>query len=355
MVNKNQKQNGNKYRYKSSGVDISAGNNFVREITPLAESTNRKGTLSNIGGFAALFDLKGAGYIDPILVAATDGVGTKLKIAVETRILDFVGIDLVAMCVNDLICQGAEPLFFLDYIATGKLDIDASRRIISSIVTGCKEANTALIGGETAEMPGMYQNNEFDLAGFAIGAFNRGKEIPKGIVTGDTIIGLLSSGIHSNGFSLVRKIINDSALDLKSTSPFSTNSLGRELLEPTKIYVQEILQLLKGDFLKGIAHITGGGITENLPRILNDQIGAKIDISSWPLPEIFNWLFKIGNLNHEETLQTFNCGIGMIIIVDKDKKTDVLNILNIKNQTAFEIGEITDSGKLEYFGELSNA
>ena len=340
------------YSYKSSGVDIDAGNNFVKKITSLAKTTSRQGTMNSIGGFGALFDTKAAGYTDPILVAATDGVGTKLKIAMEMKILDYVGIDLVAMCVNDLICQGAEPLFFLDYIATGKLNIESSKQIIAGIVTGCKEANTALIGGETAEMPGMYKNDEFDLAGFAVGALNRGKELPKGIAVGDTIIGLMSSGIHSNGYSLVRKIIKSNSLNLTSSSPFSKNSLGRDLLEPTKIYVQGVLKLIRNDFPKGIAHITGGGITENLPRILSRQFGAQVDLSSWRLPLVFNWLLREFKLNREDCLKTFNCGIGMVIIVRREQKDEVLSILNAKNENAFDIGKITNSGKLEYFGNF---
>ncbi len=338
--------------YKDAGVDIDAGNELVKRITPLANSTSREGAISSLGGFGALFDLKAAGYDDPILVAATDGVGTKLKIAIDAKILNFVGIDLVAMCVNDLICQGAEPLFFLDYLSTGKLDVKLAEQIVTGIVAGCKEAKIALIGGETAEMPGMYQKEEFDLAGFAVGALNRGKELPNNIEPGDIIIGLASSGVHSNGYSLVRRIFKNNGLDLNSPSPFSKHSFGRDLLEPTKIYVSDILRLINCDLVKGAAHITGGGITENLPRVLSKQLGAQIDVSSWPLLNIFKWLFEKGSLDQGESLKTFNCGIGMIIIVSKEKKPIVLKMLNKKAENAFDIGKITNSGRVEFFGKF---
>ena len=353
MSNERNKSNlKHRYNYKDAGVDVFAGNSFIKNIAPLVKSTARSGTTSAIGGFGGHFDLKAAGYKDPILVAATDGVGTKLKIAIETKILHSVGIDLVAMCTNDLICQGAEPLFFLDYIATGKLDIAKSEEIISGIVAGCKTANTALIGGETAEMPGMYQANEFDLAGFAVGALNRGKELPKNIEEGDILIGLASSGIHSNGYSLIRKILDSSDMDFFSPSPFSEGSLGSSLLEPTKIYVQDVLKLLKCEMPKGIAHITGGGITENLPRILTHDLGAKIDLGSWPLPKVFRWLFNEFDLHQDECLKTFNCGLGMILVIAKEYKNEVLKILNEKHESAFYIGQITSSKNIQYTGNF---
>jgi phosphoribosylformylglycinamidine cyclo-ligase len=338
--------------YKNAGVDIDAGNNFVTAIKPLARSTRRNGALNNLGGFGALFDLKAAGYDDPILVAATDGVGTKLKVAIETRTLSSVGIDLVAMCVNDLICQGAEPLFFLDYLATAKLNVSEATDIIDGITKGCKLANIALIGGETAEMPGMYDKGDFDLAGFAVGALNRGENLPKNIKKGDILIGISSSGIHSNGFSLVRKIIKDLDLSLESTAPFAKGKLGIELLEPTRIYVKSVLDLHKNNLIKGLAHITGGGLTENVPRILDKTLGAEINLNSIVLPEVFQWLFSQTKLEQHEALKTFNCGIGMVLVVSEENVSQSLSILQKYKEKAMVIGEIIEGVGVKYSGVL---
>jgi phosphoribosylformylglycinamidine cyclo-ligase len=343
----------NSLDYKKSGVDIEAGNNFVEKIIPLAKSTNRKGNLSNLGGFGALFDLRAAGYNDPILVAATDGVGTKLKIAIETKNLESVGVDLVAMCVNDIICQGAEPLFFLDYLATGKLNIKDSIDIVAGIAKGCLEANTALIGGETAEMPGMYKEGEFDLAGFSVGAVERGNELPKGIKVGDKLIGISSSGIHSNGYSLVRMIVNNRNLNWDSPCQFSEKNLGDAFLEPTKIYVKSILELKKKGFLNGLAHITGGGLTENIPRILSNNQGAKINLSSWKIPKVFKWLLNGSQLSEREYLKTFNCGIGMVAVVSEENSSHALDNLIENGELAFEIGEIIIGSQIQYTGSLN--
>jgi phosphoribosylformylglycinamidine cyclo-ligase len=338
--------------YKNAGVDINAGNNFVTAIKPLARSTRRNGALSSLGGFGALFDLKAAGYDDPILVAATDGVGTKLKIAIETRSLSSVGIDLVAMCVNDLICQGAEPLFFLDYLATAKLNVYEATDIIEGITKGCKLANIALIGGETAEMPSMYNKGDFDLAGFAVGALNRGENLPKNIKKGDSLIGIGSSGIHSNGFSLVRKIIKDLDLSLESAAPFAKGKLGIELLEPTRIYVKSVLDLHKNNLIKGLAHITGGGLTENVPRILDKPLGAEINLNSIVLPEVFQWLLSQAKLEQHEALKTFNCGIGMVLVVSEENVSQTLSILQKYKEKAMVIGEIIEGVGVKYSGVL---
>ena len=339
--------------YKNSGVNIDAGNSFVTAIKPLARSTRRNGALSSLGGFGALFDLKAAGYDDPILVAATDGVGTKLKVAIETRVLSSVGIDLVAMCVNDLICQGAEPLFFLDYLATAKLNVSEATDIIEGITKGCKLANIALIGGETAEMPGMYDKGDFDLAGFAVGALNRGKNLPKNIKKGDRLIGIGSSGIHSNGFSLVRKIIKDLDLSLESAAPFAKGKLGVELLEPTRIYVKSVLDLHKNNLIKGLAHITGGGLTENVPRILDKTLGAEINLNSIVLPEVFQWLLSQAKLEQHEALKTFNCGIGMVLVVSEENVLESLSVLQKYKEKAMVIGEIIEGVGVKYSGVLA--
>ncbi len=343
----------NSISYKSAGVDVDAGNEFIQKISPLASSTQRPGTMSGLGGFGALFDLKAAGYSDPIIVAATDGVGTKLKIAIETGSLKTVGIDLVAMCVNDLICQGAEPLFFLDYFATAKLNMEEAISVIEGIAEGCKRSNISLIGGETAEMPGMYRNGDFDLAGFAIGALNRGETLPKNIKEGDIIISVHSSGIHSNGLSLARMVIKDLGLSWQSKAPFSNKTLGTEFLEPTKIYAKPIIHLIKRRLVNGLAHITGGGLTENIPRILNETFGAKIDLNKLIIPDIFKWLFKTSKISQKEALKTFNCGTGMILIVNQNDVNEVRSILNDHNEPTSVIGEITRDRGLQYTGKLS--
>ena len=276
--------------YADAGVDIDAGNLLVEKIKPAAKRTQRTGVMSGLGGFGALFDLKGAGYVDPILVAATDGVGTKLRIAIDTGNVDTIGIDLVAMCVNDLVCQGAEPLFFLDYFATGKLELDQATRIINGIAEGCAQSGCALIGGETAEMPGMYHKGDFDLAGFAVGAMERGTDLPAGVVAGDVLLGLGSNGVHSNGYSFVRKVVELSNLGWDADCPFGEGTLGEALLAPTRLYVTQTLKAIRAGGVHALAHITGGGLTENLPRVLPEGLGATIDLSAWELPPVFRWL-----------------------------------------------------------------
>ena len=341
-----------KIAYKSSGVDIAAGNALIKQISPLARSTQRSGSIGNLGGFGALFDLKAAGYHDPILVAATDGVGTKLKIAIETGNLRTVGIDLVAMCVNDLICQGAEPLFFLDYFATAKLNVAEATSVIKGITKGCQLSKMSLIGGETAEMPGMYKPGEFDLAGFAIGAVNRGETLPTDISTGDLIISLHSSGIHSNGFSFVRMMVKNLGYSWQSISPFSEKKLGVELLKPTKIYVKSVMKLKKKNLLNGVAHITGGGLLENIPRILGEEHGAQINLDALFLPDIFKWLFLASKISQEEALRTFNCGTGMILVVKKENVEEIQSILKSCNEENSIIGEITSKKGIKFTGSL---
>ncbi len=307
-----------KVTYRDAGVDIDAGNALVKAIGPLAAKTKRKGVLGSIGGFGGLFDLKPCGFKDPVLVAATDGVGTKLKLAIETGIHSGIGIDLVAMNVNDLVVQGAEPLFFLDYFATGKLDLGVAETVIGSIAKGCTEAGCALIGGETAEMPGLYAPGDYDLAGFAVGAVERSEILPsKDIETGDVILALPSSGLHSNGFSLVRRVVKESGLGLDDAAPFAPKmKLGEALLTPTRIYVRQILEALRATgAIKALAHITGGGLTDNIPRVLSSDLAAEIDLGSLQLPPVFGWLMTEARLDQSEMLRTFNCGIGMILIV----------------------------------------
>ena len=311
--------------YRDAGVDIEAGDALVEAIKPLAKATGRAGVLGALGGFGALFDLKAAGFSDPILVSTTDGVGTKLKIAIETGIHDFVGIDLVAMCVNDLIVQGAAPLFFLDYFATGALDVGAAKRVIAGIAEGCKIAGCALVGGETAEMPGMYAAGDYDLAGFSVGAAERGTLLPAGVAVGDAILALPASGVHSNGFSLVRRIIADAGLGWDAPAPFAAgSSLAQALMTPTRIYVKPMLALHKAGLLKGAAHITGGGLPGNLPRALPAGTGAILQ-APWIMPPVFSWLAKTGNVAAPEMLRVFNCGVGMTLVVsDADAAIEVL-------------------------------
>ena len=338
--------------YSDAGVDIDAGNELVKRIKPSLKMTNRPGSISSVGGFGGLFDLKSAGFKDPILVAATDGVGTKLKIAIETKQLSTVGIDLVAMCVNDLVCQGAEPLFFLDYFATGKLVLEDAEKIIGGIAAGCQEAGCALIGGETAEMPGMYQGKDFDLAGFSVGAVERGQAFPRQTNDGDVIIGLRSNGIHSNGYSLVRKIVETSGLKWTDAAPFEGLSLSKALLKPTKLYVKQCLKILSVSEIKAFAHITGGGLTENIVRTLTKGQGIEIKLSNWELPPIFKWLSDIGDVNKFEMLKTFNCGIGMTIICSPSSTDTVFSLLQKIGEQPIIIGHVTNSGKVEYFGNF---
>lgn len=309
-----------KTSYKESGVDIDAGNAFVDKIKPIAKATIRNGCMSAIGGFGALFDIKALGMVDPIIVSTTDGVGTKLRLAIESGKLDTIGIDLVAMCVNDLLAQGAESLFFLDYFATAKLNVDEAVQIVKGIAEGCSMAGCALIGGETAEMPGMYHGNDFDLAGFAVGAVERDNLLPKkDIKEGDLLVGLSSSGFHSNGYSLVRHVIKKASIDVNINSPFAEGkSILDCLLEPTKIYVKEIMPYIQNNQIKAIAHITGGGLKENIIRVLPDNLGVKINTRSWQIPEIFNWIQKLGQIEVDEMLRTFNCGIGLVLVINQE-------------------------------------
>ncbi|WP_170418633.1 phosphoribosylformylglycinamidine cyclo-ligase [Ruegeria arenilitoris] len=338
--------------YADAGVDIDAGNALVDRIKPAAKRTNRPGVMSSLGGFGALFDLKGAGYSDPILVGATDGVGTKLRIAIDTGVVDGVGIDLVAMCVNDLICQGAEPLFFLDYFATGKLDTDTAARIIEGIAEGCVRSGCALIGGETAEMPGMYPDGDFDLAGFAVGAMERGSDLPAGVQAGDVLLELASDGVHSNGYSLVRKLVEISGLGWDADSPFCDGPLGDALLTPTRLYVKPALSAIRAGGVHALAHITGGGLTENLPRVLPDDLGAQIDLNAWDLPPVFRWLAETGGIAEAEMLKTFNCGIGMIVVCAADRADDLAALLKDAGETVARIGTVTEGAGVSYAGKL---
>ncbi len=329
--------------YAQAGVDIDAGNAMVEEIKPLVRATRRPGADAEIGGFGGLFDLKAAGFRDPILVAANDGVGTKVKIAIETGIHDTVGIDLVAMCVNDIIVQGAEPLFFLDYFATGKLSPEVGVAIVRGIAEGCRQAGCALIGGETAEMPGLYARGDYDLAGFAVGAAERGTLLPKTVAPGDVLIGLPSSGVHSNGFSLVRRIVEAAGLAWNAPAPFAPGQpLGRALLEPTRIYVKPMLAALRQtDGIHGIVHITGGGFPDNIPRVLPDGVGVRLDLDAIPVPPVFGWLARAGGVAEAEMLRTFNCGIGLIVIAAPDTAEAVVAALQTEGEKPVLIGEVT--------------
>ena len=350
--------------YKDAGVDIDAGNALVEAIKGDAKSTTRSGVMAGLGGFGAMFDLKNAGFKDPILVAGTDGVGTKLKVAICTDKHDTVGIDLVAMCVNDLIVQGAEPLFFLDYYATGKLDVAAGKDIISGIAEGCRQSGCALIGGETAEMPGMYGGGDYDLAGFCVGAVERDEVLTgQDVVEGDVILGLASNGLHSNGFSLVRKVVSDAViggqadtkleaavrdhivdrarLAYEIDAPFAPGQkLGEALLAPTRIYVKSCLKAIKAGGVHALSHITGGGILENIPRILPDTLAAEVDATAWDTPAVFKWLQKEGNIASTEMARTFNCGIGMAVLVEASRAAELKAIFESEGETVFEIGRI---------------
>ena len=331
--------------YAAAGVDIAAGNALVERIKPAAAATARPGVMAGLGGFGALFDLKAAGYTDPVLVAATDGVGTKLRIAIDTGMLDGVGVDLVAMCVNDLVCQGAEPLFFLDYFATGRLDVTRAAAVVEGIARGCAEAGCALIGGETAEMPGLYTGEDFDLAGFAVGAMERGTALPAGVAEGDVLLGLPSSGVHSNGFSLVRRIVEVSGLSWASPAPFGSLSLGAELLEPTRLFVRPALAAIRAGGVHALAHITGGGLTENLPRVLPEGLGAEIDLTAWEMPPVFSWLAQAGGVAEAEMLRAFNCGIGMVAVVAPDRAEALAALLDAR-----PIGMVQPGAGVAYTG-----
>ena len=338
--------------YADAGVDIDAGNALVDRIKPAAKRTNRTGTMGGLGGFGALFDLKAAGYNDPILVAATDGVGTKLRIAIDTGNVDTIGIDLVAMCVNDLVCQGAEPLLFLDYFATGKLDVEEATRIITGIAAGCEASGCALIGGETAEMPGMYHKGDFDLAGFAVGAMERGTELPAGVAEGDVLLGLASNGVHSNGYSFVRKVVELSGLSWEAASPFSDGTLGAALLAPTRLYVKQSLAAIRAGGVHALAHITGGGLTENPPRVVPEGLACEIDLSAWDLPPVFRWLAKTANMAEPELLKTFNCGIGMIAFVEQARAAELADLFRAQGETVVELGRVVKGEGVIYKGRL---
>jgi phosphoribosylformylglycinamidine cyclo-ligase len=344
--------------YKDSGVDIDAGEALVERISGAAKATRRPGAGADLGGFGGLFDIKAAGFKDPVLVSSTDGVGTKLKIAIETGRLTGIGQDLVAMCVNDIVVQGAEPLFFLDYYATGKLDVDAAAVTIEGIARACGESGCALIGGETAEMPGLYAHGDFDLAGFAVGAAERGAILPKteDMRAGDVLIGVASSGVHSNGFSLVRKVVEISGLGYDAPAPFDASvTLGEALLTPTHLYVKSALAAIKAGGVKGLAHITGGGITENTPRALPAGLDAAVDLAAWRLPPVFDWLRKTAGIGAAEMLRTFNCGIGLAVVADPSKSASIISAFADSGLGAFRIGELVageGESKVRYGGRL---
>lgn len=330
------------YTYAQAGVSIAAGNALVRAIAPLARSTRRPGADADLGGFGGMFDLKAAGFVDPLLVAANDGVGTKLKLAIEWDRHEGVGVDLVAMCVNDLIVQGAEPLFFLDYYASGKLDAAVAERVVASIAEGCKTAGCALIGGETAEMPGMYADGDYDLAGFCVGAVERTNVLTgREIAAGDVMLGLASSGVHSNGFSLVRRLATDRGWKLDRPALFDQDKLLIDhLMAPTRIYVASLLPLLRERRIKGLAHITGGGLLENIPRVLPDGVHAVVDADAWEQSRLMAFLQAQGAIEPEEMARTFNCGIGMVVIVSADEAEAVTAALQAADETVFAIGRI---------------
>jgi len=334
--------NGPPLTYKDAGVDIDAGDSLVEHIKPLARSTNRPGVMGGLGGFGGLFDLKAAGFRDPILVSGTDGVGTKLKVAIEAANPDTVGIDLVAMCVNDIVVQGAEPLFFLDYYATGRLDVDAGRRVVAGIAEGCRRAGCALVGGETAEMPGMYAEGDYDLAGFAVGAAERDALLPRtDIAAGDVVLGLAASGPHSNGYSLVRRIVERSGLGWDAAAPFAHGPLGDALLEPTRIYVKPLLAAMRATgAIKGLAHITGGGLPGNVPRCLPDGLRARLDAHTWRAPAVFGWLQDVGKVPTDDMLRTFNCGLGMVVVVAAGDAERTAKALAEAGETVSTVGTI---------------
>jgi phosphoribosylformylglycinamidine cyclo-ligase len=344
--------------YAQSGVDIDAGNEMVETIKPLVRATRRPGADAEIGGFGGLFDLKAAGFVDPILVAANDGVGTKVMVAIQSGVHHTVGIDLVAMCVNDLVVQGAEPLFFLDYYATGKLDPKTGAAIVAGIAEGCRIAGCALIGGETAEMPGLYAKDDYDLAGFSVGAAERGRLLPREDVrAGDVVLGLPSSGVHSNGFSLVRRIVAASGLGWDAPAPFAPGKrLGEALLEPTRIYVKPLLAALRAtDAIKALAHVTGGGFPDNLPRVLPKGVGIELDLPAIPVLPVFKWLAKAGGVAESEMLRTVNCGIGMVAAVAADRAAEAEEALRAAGESPVRLGRVVaadDEPRVRYRGAL---
>lgn len=326
--------------YRDAGVDIEAGDALVERIKPLAKATDRTGTMGGLGGFGALFDLKAAGFADPVLVSSTDGVGTKLKLAIDSGIHGTVGQDLVAMCVNDLVVQGAEPLFFLDYFATGKLEVAQAAEVIAGVAEGCRIAGCALVGGETAEMPGLYKGGDYDLAGFSVGAAERGSLLPRpDIGPGDVLLGLASSGVHSNGFSLVRRVLAATNLTLAAPAPFAGGtSVAEALLAPTRIYVKPLLAAHRAGLVKAAAHITGGGLPGNLPRVLPDGVVAALDARAWPVPAVFAWLARAGGVTAEEMLRVFNCGIGMVVVVAAEQAEAAAALLSAAGEAVHRIG-----------------
>ena len=348
--------------YAQSGVDIDAGNRMVEMIKPLVKATARAGADAEIGGFGGLFDLKRTGFKDPVLVAANDGVGTKVKVAIETGVHNTIGIDLVAMSVNDLVVQGAEPLFFLDYFACGKLDPEVGAAVVAGIANGCKQAGCALIGGETAEMPGVYHGDDYDLAGFAVGAVERTEVLPRNNVSaGDVLIGIASSGVHSNGYSLVRRIVEKSGLKWNARAPFDdTRTLGDAMLTPTRIYVKPCLAAVRRfKALKALAHITGGGFPDNIPRVLPKGLGASIDLGKVKAPEVFRWMATVGDVAQNEMLRTFNCGIGMIAVVAPGDADAIAALLTAEGETVVRLGEIVPAAgaaeRVVYSGQLDLA
>ena len=347
-----------KARYAAAGVDIDAGNRMVDLIKPLVRATARAGADAEIGGFGGLFDLAAAGYTDPILVAANDGVGTKVKIAIETNRHDTIGIDLVAMSVNDLVVQGAEPLFFLDYFACGKLDPDIGAQVVTGIAKACRETNCALIGGETAEMPGVYHGNDYDLAGFAVGAVSRAELLPRAdIAPGDVLLGLASTGVHSNGYSLVRRIASEAGLTWDKPAPFApARTLGEALLTPTRLYVRSCLAAIRQTkAVKALAHITGGGFTDNIPRVLPKHLAVSVDTSRIPVPPVFKWLAASGKIGESEMLRTFNCGIGMVAVVDPAKAKAAADCFAANGETVVELGKVVaakDGAQIAFHGQL---
>ena len=355
----NDNQSKNSLTYKDAGVDIDAGEALVARIAPAAKATRRPGADAALGGFGGLFDLAAAGFKDPVLVAATDGVGTKLKLGIDTGLFDGLGQDLVAMCVNDIVVQGAEPLFFLDYYATGKLEVDGAARVVEGIARACRESGCALIGGETAEMPGLYARGDFDLAGFSVGAVERHAILPKTdeMRAGDVLIGVASSGVHSNGYSLVRKVVEVSGLGWDAAAPFAPGKkLGEALLVPTRLYVRGALEAIRAGGVKGFAHITGGGLTENLPRALPSGLDAEVHLDCWTPPAVFGWLARTGGIAEAEMLRTFNCGIGLIAVVADHAAGHVIDAFQTSGDKAVRLGKLVPAGegepKVVYRGAL---
>ena len=355
----NEQRNG--LTYAQAGVDIDAGNRMVELIKPLVRATARPGSEPELGGFGGLFDLKRAGFKDPVLVAGTDGVGTKVMIAIETGRHETIGIDLVAMSVNDLVVQGAEPLFFLDYFACGKLSPEVGAQVVKGVALGCQEARCALIGGETAEMPGLYKAGDYDLAGFSVGAVERDAVLPRGVSEGDVVLGLASSGLHSNGYSLARKVVETSGLRWEAPCPFASGmTLGEVMLVPTRIYVRSCLAAIReADGVKALAHITGGGFTENIPRVLPEGLAVRIDLARVPVLSVFKWLAKAGGMAESEMLRTFNCGVGMIVVVKPAKADVVAAVLTREGETVTRLGEVfaahADALRVIYDGHLALA